>query len=137
MRNEIIEKASQLGQMIADCQEANRVKIASDKMNADENAVDMLNNYSDNRHKATEKLRSMESPSKEDIEAFQKEDMAEFEKLMQNPLIAEYIEANKEMENLVNQVNAVLTYFIQGGQEGDMAASGGCNGNCSACSGCN
>ncbi len=136
MRNEIIEKAGELGKMIANCPEADRVKMAGDKMNANDEAVDILQAYNDNRREATEKLRSMGSPSKEDIEKFRAEDMAEFEKLMSNPLIKEYIEANQEMENLVNQVNAVLTYFIQGGQEGEMQANGGCGGDCSGCTAC-
>ncbi len=136
MRNEIIEKAQELGQLIAKCQEAERVHAAGIKMNADDEAVDMLQQYNDSRREASEKLRSMEKPSQEDIEKFKADDMAEFEKLMANPLIAEYIKASQEMENLVNQVNAVLTYFIQGGQEGELAANGGCGGDCSGCSGC-
>ena len=136
MRNEIIEKAQELGQMIANCSEADRIKSAGDKMNSSDEAVDMLQAYNDKRREASEKLRAMDKPSKEDIDAFRAEDMAEFEKLMTNPLIKEYIEANQEMENLVNQVNAVLTYYIQGGQEGDLSASGGCSGDCSACTGC-
>ncbi len=136
MRNEIIEKAQELGQLIAKCQEADRVHTAGEKMNANDEAVDMLQEYNDSRRAASEKLRSMDKPSQEDIEKFRAEDMAEFEKLMTNPLIKEYIEASQEMENLVNQVNAVLTYFIQGGQEGEMAANGGCGGDCSGCTGC-
>ena len=123
--------------MIANCPGAERVKIAGDKMNANDEAVDMLNAYQENRRQATEKLRSTQNPSKEDIEKFKAEDMAEFEKLMTNPLIAEYIDASQEMESLVNQVNAVLTYFIQGGQEGELQANGGCGGNCAGCTGCN
>ena len=137
MRNDIIQKAQELGQMIANCPEAERVNTAGDKMNADDQAANMLNEYQENRRQATEKLRSTQNPSKEDIEKFKAEDMAEFEKLMTNPLIAEYIDASQEMESLVNQVNAVLTYFIQGGQEGELQANGGCGGNCAGCSGCN
>ncbi len=136
MRNEIIEKAGELGKMIAKCPEAERVNTAGEKMNANDEAVDMLQSYNDNRREATEKLRSLGNPTQEDIEKFRAEDMAEFEKLMANPLIKEYIEANQEMENLVNQVNAVLTYFIQGGQEGELSANGGCGGDCSGCTGC-
>ncbi len=136
MRNDIIQKAQELGQMIANCSEADKVKAAGDRMNANDEAVDMLQAYNDNRRGASERLRAMDKPSKEDIEAFRAEDMAEFEKLMTNPLIKEYIEASQEMENLVNQVNAVLTYYIQGGQEGELSANGGCGGDCSGCTGC-
>ena len=57
----------------------------------------------------------------------------EFEKIAKNPLIAEYLEANREFENMVNQVNAVLEYFITGQEANN---GGGCGGNCSSCKSC-
>lgn len=131
MRNEIIEKAQELGTMIADSQERIRVTEAGDKMNANEEAVNLLKAYNDNRKAATEKLRGT-NPSKEELEEFKNYVQAEFEKVAVNPLIAEYIEASREFDNMVNQVNAVLSYFITG-QE---SAEGGCSGNCSGCSSC-
>ena len=131
MRNEIIEKAQQLGTMIAQSPESLRVSEASDKMNANEEAVELLKTYNENRKKATEKLRGT-NPSKEELAEFKAYVQAEFEKAATNELIAEYIEASREFDNMVNQVNAVLSYFITG-QE---SAEGGCSGNCSSCSSC-
>lgn len=131
MRNEIIDKAQELGTMIANSEESARVTEASDKMNANEEAVELLRTYNDNRKKATEKLRGT-NPSKEELQEFKAYVQAEFEKVAVNPLISEYIEASREFENMVNQVNAVLSYFITG-QE---SAEGGCSGNCSGCSSC-
>ena len=131
MRNEIIEKAQELGTMIAESPESKRVSEASDKMNANEEAVELLKTYNENRKKATEKLRGT-NPSKEELAEFKAYVQAEFEKAATNELIAEYIEASREFDNMVNQVNAVLSYFITG-QE---SAEGGCSGNCSSCSSC-
>lgn len=131
MRNEIIDKARQLGIMIADSQERVRMTEASDKMNANEEAVRLLRTYNDNRKAATEKLRGKDA-SKEDLEEFKKYVQAEFEKIADNPLISEYIEASRDFENMVNQVNAVLSYFITGQEN----TGSGCSGNCSGCSSC-
>lgn len=131
MRNEIIDKAQELGTMIAESEERVRMTNASDRMNANEEAVELLRTYNDNRKAATEKLRGT-NPSKEELEEFKAYVQAEFEKVAVNPLISEYIEASREFENMVNQVNAVLSYFITG-QE---SAEGGCSGNCSSCSSC-
>ncbi|MBR5155680.1 MAG: YlbF family regulator [Clostridia bacterium] len=132
MRNEIIEKAQELGQMIAKCEESTRVKETGDKMNADEAAVELLQSYNDNRRIASDKLRNAENPSKEEIEEFKAYAESEFERIAKNPLIADYIEASRELDNLVQQVNAVLSYFIKGARDGES----NCSGDCSSCSSC-
>lgn len=131
MRNEIIEKAGELGTMIAESEERKRVTEASDKMNANEEAVNLLKTYNDNRKAATEKLRGT-NPSKEELKEFKDYVQKEFEKVAENPLIAEYIEASREFDNMVQQVNAVLSYFITGEEN----SGSGCSGNCSSCSSC-
>ena len=131
MRNEIIEKAGELGTMIAESEERKRVTEASDKMNANEEAVNLLKTYNDNRKAATEKLRGT-NPSKEELKEFKDYVQKEFEKVAENPLISEYIEASREFDNMVQQVNAVLSYFITGEEN----SGSGCSGNCSSCSSC-
>ncbi len=133
MRNEIIDKAQELGTMIADSEERVRMTNASDKMNANDEAVALLKTYNDNRKAATEKLRGT-NPSKEELAEFKAYVQAEFEKVAVNPLISEYIEASREFDNMVQQVNAVLSYFITG-QE-NAAGEGSCSGNCSSCGSC-
>ena len=100
-------------------------------MNADEEAVELLRVYNENRKNATEKLRGT-NPSKEQLEEFKAYVDAEFKKIVDNKLISDYIEASRDFDNMVNQVNAVLSYFITG-QE---SSEGGCSGNCSGCSSC-
>ena len=133
MRNQIIEKAQELGTMIAESEESKRVTTAADAMNADDEAVALLKAYNDNRKAATEKLRGTD-PTKEELEEYKNYVQAEFEKIVKNNLIAEYLEADREFEMMVNQVNAVLTYFITGQESA--SGEGGCSGNCSGCSSC-
>ncbi len=130
-RNEIIEKAQQLGTLIAESEEKNAADAAADRMNNDEEAVALLVKYNENKKAATEKLRGKD-PSQEELQEFREYVQAEFEKIAENKVIAEYLEANKKLESLIQQVNAVLSYFITG-QENE---SGGCSGSCSTCGGC-
>ena len=131
MRNEIIDKAQELGTMIAESPERVRMTEASDRMNENEEAVALLRTYNENRKKAADGLRGT-NPGKEELKEYKDYVQAEFEKAASNKLIAEYIEASREFDNLVNQVNAVLSYFITG-QE---TPEGGCSGNCSSCGSC-
>ncbi len=133
MRNTIIEKAQELGQLIAESAESARVSAAAEAMNNDEEATTLLRTYNENRKTATDNLRGTD-PTKEDLENYRNYVQAEFEKIAGNKLIAEYIEASKEFDLMVNQVNAVLSYFITGQEQ--ESAEGGCSGNCAGCSSC-
>ena len=133
MRNTIIEKAQELGTLIADSPERERLTAAGDAMNNDGEATSLLRTYNENKKTATENLRGKD-PSKEDLENYRKYVQDEFEKIAGNKLIAEYIEASKEFDLMVQQVNAVLSYFITGQEQ--ETAEGGCSGNCSSCSSC-
>ena len=133
MQNEIIEKAQELGKLISDSEIRKAAQAASDKMNNDEVAVRLLAEYNETRRVETEKLRGKE-PSKEELEAFKKLMEDAFAKIMKNDTIASYVAANKELDLLVEQVNAVLAYYISG--EEQHQHSSGCSGNCSSCSSC-
>lgn len=132
MQNVIIEKAQELGKLIADSEVRKAAVLATDKMNNDEAAVKLLAAYNETRRVETEKLRGTE-PTKEDLENFKNLMQEEFAKIMKNDVIASYVAANKELDMLVEQVNAVLAYYISGEEQ---HSSGGCSGNCSGCSSC-
>ena len=131
MENPIILKAQELGELIKESEIRKAAVEASDKMNNDETAVMLLANYNEIRRCETEKLREKE-PTKEELENFRKVMQEEFEKIMKNDIIASYVAANKELDALVEQVNAVLAYYIQGEEENGHS----CGGNCSSCGGC-
>lgn len=133
MQNPIIEKAQELGKLISESEIRKAATLAADKMNNDETAITLLAAYNETRRAETEKLRGKE-PTKEELEAFKKLMEEEFAKIMKNDVIATYVAANKELDTLVEQVNAVLAYYISG--EEQHQHGGGCSGNCSSCSSC-
>lgn len=131
MQNIIIEKAQELGKLINESEIRKAAVDAADRMNSDETAVTLLATYNEIRRAETEKLRAKE-PTKEELEAFKNLMQEEFEKVMKNDVIATYVAANKELDALVEQVNAVLAYYISGEEQ----QGGSCGGNCSSCGGC-
>ncbi len=131
MENPIILKAQELGELIKESEIRKAAVEASDRMNNDETAVMLLANYNERRRVETEKLREKE-PTKEELENFRKVMQEEFEKIMKNDIIATYVAANKQLDALVEQVNAVLAYYITGEEENGHS----CGGNCSSCGGC-
>ena len=131
MQNIIIEKAQELGKLINESEVRMAAVEAADNMNNNEEAVMLLASYNETRRLETEKLREKE-PTKEELEAFRKLMQDEFEKIMKNELISKYVEANKALDSLVEQVNAVLAYYISGEEQNGHS----CGGNCSSCGGC-
>ena len=128
--NEIIEKARELGQMLAECDEYKALKGAEDLQLADPAAQELMMEYATVREKLGQRA-SKEGATKEELESVQKEAQEAFEKLMTNANIKRYVEASQTFKTLIDQVNAIIAYFVKGEEQ-----SGGCSGNCSSCGGC-
>lgn len=131
MQNEIIEKAQELGKMIAESELRVKAAEAGNRMNNDEKASEMLRIYNENIKNAAENMRG-KKPGKSEIEEYKAYTQSEFDKLMENELIKDYVESNKAFDSLVQQVNAVLAYFISGNEQ----TEGECTGSCATCGGC-
>lgn len=128
--NNIIEKARELGQMISESDEFKALKGAEDLQLADPEAQQMMMDYSVTRE-ALSKRAAADGVTKEDLENIQKEAQDAFEKLLTNKNIKRYIDANQAFKTLIDQVNAIIAFYVKGEEQ-----SGGCSGNCSSCGGC-
>ena len=71
----------------------------------------------------------------ESLALFQSEMKKSMDKLMANATVREYLEAKSNFNDIVKKVNSIISYCIQGDDQ-ELAAEGGCSGNCSACGGC-
>ncbi len=127
--NEILEKAKELGKMIAECETCKNMKEAEAAQLSDENAQKMMYEYN---LKCEEFSKRANNPdiTKEEFDKIQMDAQAEFVKLCQNDNIKNYLEANRAFGDLINQVNNIIAYFVKGEEES------GCSGNCSGCHGC-
>ena len=128
---DIIEKTKELGQMIADSAQCARYKVAETAQINDEEAQQLIKQYNEKRIQIARKMKT-EKLSQEETDVLKQELQKEFDALLLNKNIKEYIDAKKEFDGLVQSVNNVLTYYITG-EEPSSCSSGGC----SSCSGCN
>ena len=127
--NEILTKARELGQAIVDSDEYKTLKALEEKQENDEEAMAALKEYNDVRKRLAEEINSTEV-NDERMAQIREELEKSYEKVMSNPTISEYYEAQRNFEAIVSQMNSILTYFMTG------EISGGCSGNCSGCSSC-
>lgn len=128
--NEIIEKARELGKMLADSDECKALKGAEELQLADPEAQELMMEYANKREELSAKAAA-ENLTKEDFENIQKEAEEAFNKLLTNANIKRYIEASGAFKTLVDQVNAIIAFYVKGEEQ-----SGGCSGNCASCGGC-
>lgn len=126
---EILEKAKELGIMIAESGEFEKLKIAEERQLADTEAQKLMMNYAQKRDELSKKASSPDI-GKEEFEAIREEMQKEFEIICKNENIKAYLDASNEFSNMINQVNSIIGYFVKGGE------ASGCSGNCSGCQGC-
>ena len=127
--NEILQKAKELGIMIAESGEFEKLKIAEERQLADPEAQKLMMEYATKRDALAAKAQAPDT-TKEEFEAIKDEMQKEFEKMCENENVKAYLDASNAFSNLINQVNSIIGYFVKGGEEG------GCSGNCSSCGGC-
>ena len=127
--DEILQKAKELGMLIANSQEFALVKATEEAQLADEEATKLMMEYSNTQDELS-KRASAPDVTKEEFENIRFEAQKAFEKICQNKNIKAYLDANRTFSAMIEQVNAIIGYFVKGGD------SSGCSGNCSSCGGC-
>lgn len=127
----IFEKAKELSDLIAYSDEKKAAQEASRLLMEDGEASALISSYNEKREA---KLAEFEgkNPTKEDVEAVNEYLQAEFNKIMDNAVIREYVKASRVFEMMLTQMDNI----IKKGVSVDDGHSG-CGGSCSSCSGCN
>lgn len=132
--NEILELAQKLGQALADSEEIKTFHEMEKIFYGDEEAQRVMETYEAERSAMTVKAKEG-GMTPENLQMFQTEMKKSMDKLMANATVREYLEAKSNFNDIVTKVNSIISFCIQGEDE-EMAAQGGCSGNCSSCGGC-
>lgn len=122
----VIDKTRELGELIQQSAEMERVKKAEIAQEADENAKELLKEFNMQRMNLA---RDMQSGKLSREDAIEKNNKAFDELIEKSDVIKEYIDAKKEFDGLVNQVNQILNFYITGQDPN-------CTHDCSTCGGC-
>jgi cell fate (sporulation/competence/biofilm development) regulator YlbF (YheA/YmcA/DUF963 family) len=118
MSAEVIKKASELAQAIAQSEELANLRAAEVKLQMNEEAMELLYEV--------QRLQQMAQMS-QTPEAMQKLEEA-FKKFSENEIAKEYLEASQRFNQMIETVNHLLQEAI----EGPKSHGHGCSG----CSGC-
>lgn len=131
---EILELAQKLGQKIADSEEIKTFREMEKIYFEDEVAQGVMKTYEAERAQMTIKAKET-GMTPEALQMFQKQMKESMDKLMANATVREYLEAKSNFNDIVQKVNSIISFCIQG-EDREMAAEGGCSGNCISCGGC-
>ena len=130
MSAEIMEKANELAELIANSAELEIMRIREADMNKDLEAVKIIGKFQKVQEDIYNKQMSGQELSDED-----KKNVSEMEVTMNgNPAIKAYIEASQNFENILRNVNLIITKALSGNQSCD-CSSDECGPSCgSGCS---
>ncbi len=134
MNESIIKAARELGQLIVASEEYEKARDTMDELNNNAEAVALIEGYNVSRAEKTEGI-DVDSLSDEEARELNDSLQEDFNLILDNPVVKEYVKAQSDYEKMVNSVNAILKFYISGRSEQE-ENSDGCGGNCSGCSGC-
>ena len=126
---DIFDKARELGEAIVNSDEYKAMKLAEAKQEQDEEAMKLLQEYSEIRKTLGEEINKGDV-SKERMEEIRAAVEEAYEKVTTNDTIVEYINAQRTFQAIIDQMNTIISYHITG------QLPGGCGGSCSTCGGC-
>lgn len=119
-------KARELGEMIQSSEEMKNMKNAEIMQENNDEAQELLKEFNLQRMNLA---RDMQSNKISREEAVKKNNEA-FETLLEkSEVVKSYIEAKKEFDTMVNQINQILNFYITGQDPN-------CTHDCSTCGGC-
>jgi len=119
MSAEVIKKASELAQAIAESEELKALRDAEAKLQQNQEAMELL--------REIQRLQQMAQMS--GTPEAMKELEETFKKFSENEVAKEYLEANEKFSHMIQTVNSLLQEAI----EGPKPHGHGCSG-CSGCS---
>ena len=123
---DIFEKTRELGELIQASELMIKAKDLEAQQAADEEASTLLREFNLNRMNLARDMHNGKI-SKED--AIEQNNRAFNEMCEKSEIIRNYIEAKKEFDQMVQQVNQILNYYITGEDPN-------CTHDCSTCGGC-
>ncbi|MBS7298496.1 MAG: YlbF family regulator [Eubacteriales bacterium] len=122
----LLEKAHELGEMIQESPEMQALKAAEAAQESDTNAQELLKEFNLKRMNL---VRDMQAEKITREEATKKNSEAFSEMVEKSETIKAYVEAKKDFDAVVQQINGIINFYITGQDPN-------CTHDCSTCGGC-
>ncbi len=122
-----IEAAAALGQALVESPQYKKLNVAESETFTNTEAANILVEY----RKVQQEMAAAASGdvSKEDLEAIRSKLLEKQQELNANTVIKTYLDAKKAFDQMMQEVNSVLSHYLEGG-------SSSCSGSCESCGGC-
>lgn len=125
----IFDKAKELSDLIAHSDEKKAAQETSRRLMENEEASGLIGMYNVKRESKLAEYKDKQ-PTPEEIEEINSYLETEFNKIMENEIIKEYVKASREFEMLLTRMDNIIKQGVS------PEHSEGCNGSCHSCSGC-
>lgn len=133
---DIIQMARDLGAAIQESAEYKRINAAKDANDKDVELQNMIEVFNMTRAKLSAEMQK-EDKSDDQIAAYDKELKDLYTKVMGNKNMLEFNDAKQDIDNMMNQINNILSASVNGEDPQNCDAEpASCGGSCSSCSGC-
>lgn len=124
----VLDKAKELGELIAVSDEMERMKKAEAALEGDDTAKALMETF---KEKQIEVVRAVKTGASRDVlERLKAELQLEHANLVDNDTAYEYMEAKSDFDSLMKQVNDVMIYAISGEEPCSPNKCGTCGGGC-------
>ncbi|MBQ4052037.1 MAG: YlbF family regulator [Clostridia bacterium] len=126
---EIIEKAKELGAMLQASEQMKRYNASKLAFEADEEVQNLVKEYN------LQRMNMMNVSEEEDADGSRMAELEErikaiYEKVMAAPTMVEMQAAGQALQELVGQINGVISFYVTGEEPTS------CTHDCSTCGGC-
>lgn len=129
---DVIEKAKELGIALMEDERVKRYQTAKATNDADKELQDLIGEFNLKKLQLNNEFNKQpEDQSKEKIKEFDTQLREVYAKIMATAPMAEFTEAKKDVDELMEHINSILSLSVTG-----EAAGGSCAGDCSSCGGC-
>lgn len=126
---EIIEKAKELGALLQSSEQVQKYNAAKDAYNQDEEIQKLVKEF--NLHRMSMmSLSDAEEPDQARISEIEERIKGVYGKIMENEKMIKMQETSKAVEELMGQINGVISYYVTGEEPSS------CTHDCSTCGGC-
>ena len=131
----LIEMAREMGKEIQTMPEYKRLMAAKEANDNDKELQDGIGKFN---LKRLEMNNEMQKPERDDakLQALNEELQKIYTEVMGNASMMEFNIAKQEMDEIMQQVNAILTMCVNGEDPETCEIPTGCSGSCSTCGGC-
>ena len=127
---QILEKARELGRLVADSEELHQYAAAKAAYENDPQLSDLMTMF--NTHKASIAALSKQDEPDAELIAKHEDKLKEiYGEIMASEITKDYQLKSKVVEQILEQINNVLSFYVNGEDPQ------GCSGSCATCGGCN